>query len=120
LEGEANSRERNGGTALDCRLLIHGVDDQREVRRHYVFLEQSPRNELKAGYGVRVFEFVFFPKLMKQVLGFLDRSGGDLRKEENVEREDHEGMLRGLPPAVDLDHVTHRLERVERKANGNG
>lgn len=52
--------------------------------------------------------------LRQQALGALDGPGDELREIRDEQGDVEEVLLRGHPPAVDVDGVAHRLEGVER------
>ena len=119
LEREAVERDDDLGRAERGGVVEHAVD---QVHAHEVreddLLRHAHRDQEErvpdplAGQPRR-------PVDLRQELGRAhDRAGDELREEGDVEAEADEAAARLEPPAVDVDRVAERLERVEADADG--
>src|SRR5262245_58369734 len=95
------------------------VSDEREVVRDHRLLEQAEQEQLDALHDLVLAHGVAPCELRKELTRAHDRSRDELRKERDVQREVEEIRAELLTPAVDVERVTHRLERVEGDAEWN-
>ncbi len=92
----------------------HAIDYHRHVVRHDYFLEQAQEEQLDAPEDLLLPHRIDALELREELLRPEDRPRDEVRKEGHVERVLEEVVAgRDLPP-IDVDHVGHRLERVER------
>lgn len=61
---------------------------------------------------------MFFVELVDHILGTLNGPGHQLRVKHDVKGINSEVKFRFLVASVNLDRVTHRLEGVKRKSDG--
>ena len=104
---------------MDLGIRVDRVDVQAEAIGDHHLPEQPPADELETGgrarpVRARPVDEPLGLELRQEIGRALDRPGHELRKERYVEREPTQVALDRDLPAVEVDRVAERLERVER------
>ncbi len=113
-EGRRCKHQRRSGD--DPRMGIDRIDQRSQAIGHDHLFEQPPSHQLQAVGDTVVIEILEVMQLRQELTGPFDRTGHQLR-EKNDERGKRPPVpLRLRLPAIHVEHVTHRLNRVKRKA----
>lgn len=118
LYGEHDCGDDKHKSHIGVRIVIYLVDYAGKDVGDHQFLEIAPGHQFQAVGRVRVGEGALFLILRQQAVGSADGPGQKLREERHEERIVAEMPFRLALAAVDVDQVTHGLEKIERDARG--
>ena len=118
LPAERHRRQEQRRRLEQARVAVDLVDVLGQVVGQRHLLEEADEEQRQAVGDVLPRDRRRSLELRQQVVGALDRPGHQLGEERDERQEPHEAAL-GLDDAlVGVDGVAHRLERVERDADG--
>src|SRR5208283_5520052 len=84
LKGKTQGRERDQCPRTQIETGVDCIDYVSQPVCYDVFLIKSPSYQLKSGDRVGGAERMHFPELRNQILGTFDRSGRELREEQDI------------------------------------
>ena len=118
LRHKGGQRHPNGQRGITTGIGKHHVHQDGEPVGQDHLPEQAKGDPRQPGLNILQRDLLIHHQLAKKVGCALDRTGHQLGEEGDIHRKgDHVPIRRDLPP-VDLERVTHRLERVEGNADG--
>src|SRR5579864_2400560 len=94
------------------------VHDWRSVVRDHYFFEKTPEHQRESPTPAARIENPIAVILRQHMTGAFNRTGYELREKRNVKRVIKKIAFSANSPDVNVDHVTDRLKRVERKPGG--